>query len=108
MEQLSFFAGQGEDRNESQDDDSHREEDRTSDQPRRFQHRPPDEGSIFRINLALLDEAKGIFGDDYSRVYEHTNRDRNSGQRHQVRADPGVVHESKSQQHGKRPQLLRF
>src|SRR5947207_7883203 len=61
MKEFSFFAGEGENRNEGEDYDRHRKEDWTPYQPGRFQNRLPNQLAIFRINLALFNETERVF-----------------------------------------------
>ncbi len=102
MEQLALLAGQGEHRDESQDDDRHREKDRAAHQAGgigdRGQHGP----AIARVYAALLYEAEGVLGDNDPRVDQHADGDGDAGQRHDVRADPEVAHEQEGGQHRQR------
>src|SRR5436305_1306550 len=54
------------------------------------------------MNFALLNETKSIFRNHNARIDQHADSDRNSGKRHQVRADTHVIHEEKCQQHRER------
>ena len=44
------------------------------------------------IDVLLLDVAERVLGDDDAGVDEHANRDGDTGETHDVRRDPGVMH----------------
>ena len=92
MEELALLARQREDRDEGQQDDGHREEHRPPNQPRGVAHGLQHAPSIARIDGALLDVAKGVLGDDNAGINEHTDRDGDPGEAHDVRGDARVVH----------------
>ena len=96
MKELSFHAGQSEDRNERQNDDGHREEDRTADQLRGVQRNLTDLRSIFAMLLRIvLRMPNDVLRHHDARVHQHADRDRDAAQRHDVRRNSEVVHEQK-------------
>ncbi len=102
VEEFPFLAGQREDRDEGEQDDRHREEDRSSDQPRRFEDRVPHGLPIAWIDTTTLDIPERVLHDDDARVDQHADGDRDARQAHDVRGDAGVIHAEEGDEHGQR------
>ena len=102
MEELAFLAGEGEDRDEGQHDDGHREEDGAAHETRGVEHRGGDGAAVTQVHPPLLDEAEGVLRDDDGRVDEDADGDGDAGQRHDIGGDAEVAHEEKGDQHGER------
>ena len=102
VKQLALLAGEGEHRQERQDDDGEREEDGPAHEPRGVQHRLGDPTAIAGIDAPLLHEAEGVLGHHDAGVHEDADRDGDPRQRHDVGADSEVPHEEKRRQHRER------
>ena len=85
VKQLPFLTGQREDGDEREQDDRHRKEHGSADEPRRFEHRVPDTLPVARIDGALFHEPEGVLGDDNPGIHEDANRNGDPGKTHDVR-----------------------
>ena len=102
MEELALLTGQREHRDERENDDRHREEDGSPDEPRGVDDGLGDATAIPRVHSTLLDKAEGVLGDDDRRVHEHADGDRDAGQGHDVGGEPEIAHEEERRQDGQR------
>ena len=102
VEEFALLSGQGEDRDERQQNDRHRKEHGPADQPRRLEDRFPHAPAIARIDLPLLDEAERVLGYDDAGVHEDTDGDGDAGEAHDVRRNAGVVHPKERTEHRQR------
>src|SRR5258708_39655977 len=98
VKELSLLPCQRKHRHKGENDNRHREECRTSAQFRGAQDRLEDASSIAGIDAFQM--SKGIFGNDYPRVDQHSDSDSNTRKRHHIRGDMGVVHEEEGAEHG--------
>src|SRR5215469_10346724 len=103
VEHLAFHSGEGEHRNERQEDDDHGEGDGAANQARRAERDLPDVLAIAAVLLAvLLGLANHVFRHHDAGVYQHANSDGNATQRHDVGTDVRGAHEQEGTQHGQR------
>ena len=94
MEHLAFHAGECEHRDESQDDDGHREENRSAYELGCFQSDLANRRLVLAMFfVVLLCVPQHVFGHHDPGIDQHPNRNRYSAQRHDVGGDVGVVHE---------------
>src|SRR5260370_41784077 len=82
VEELSFLPCQRKHRHKRENDNRHREECWTPDQLRRAQDRLEDASSIAGIDAFQM--SKGIFGNDYPRIHQHSNSYSNTRKRHHI------------------------
>ena len=83
-----------------EDDDRHREKDRSPNKLGRFEHDVPDRFAVLDVHLVQFDVAKRILGDNDPGVDKHTDRYRDARERHQIRANAHEIHEQERHQHG--------
>ena len=103
VKHLAFHPGQREHRYKREDDDDHGERDRPPHQPRGLQRDLPDVLAIAAVLLVvLLRLANHVFGHHDAGIDQYADGDRDSAQRHDVRADVRALHEQKRAKDGQR------